>query len=607
MKFLNFYSFSLLYIMQRILFVFILFFSTSVLAQKPELAYSYFRNNEYEKAIMLYKPLHEKNKIRRDYFKNLLICYQQTENFEEATALIKKQIQDFPNLKYLNIELGYNYQLQDQHEKAKAYYDIALNYIQENPNYVYSIGQSFRENHLLEYALRSYQTATSLNPKINTKIQLAQIYGEKGELENMFSSYLDLIEKDEKYQPTLQRYIGQFITNDPYNESNLLFKKLLLQRSINNPKNSYNSLLSWLYIQQDQYDKALIQERSIYIRSQNNIDKIIEIGKLSYDNEDYITSEKAFQFIIKIPSNRTNLIKAHNYLIHIQINNAIADKDFVRIDKQFQDLFQEFGKNNSTIDLQLSYADFLTFQLYQPKKAIELLKNLQKSELSPFQKGSIKIKQADILVYTDQFNQALILYSQVQTDLKNSILAQEARFKVAQTSYFKGDFEWAQTQLKVLKSSTSQLIANDALDLSLIITNSTENDSIQKALQLYATAELLSYQEKNLQAIDTLDLILQNFKGHPIEDDALFKQAKLFKKNKNYELAENNYLKIITINKESVLTDDAYYLLAKLYQNQLYNPEKAKELYQKIIFDYPSSIYLVNARKQFRKLRGDDL
>ena len=593
--------------MQKIIFVFLLFFSTSVLAQKPELAYSYYRNSEYEKAIMLYKPLHEKNKIRRDYFKYLLTCYQQTENFDIATALIEQQMQDFPNLKYLNIELGYNYQLQDQHEKAKEYYDTALNLIKTNPNLVYTIGQSFRENHLLDYALQSYQTAIFINPKLNTKIQLAQIYGEKGELEEMFNSYLDLIEKNEKYQPTVQRYIGQFITDDPYNKSNLLFKKLLLQRSINNPKNSYNSLLSWLYIQQYQYGKALIQEKSVYIRSHNNINKIIEIGKLAYDNKDLITTSRAFQFIIDNSSNKNDLIEAHNYLIQTQIVNAVSDKELDIIKLQFHELFKEYGINSTTIDLQLSYADFLTFQLHQPEKAIEILKKAQVFARSAFQKGSLKIKQADILVYTNQFNQALILYSQVQTDLKNSVLAQEARFKVAQTSYFKGDFEWAQTQLTVLKSSTSQLIANDALDLNLIITNNNKKDSVQNALKMYAAAELLSFQNKDQQAIDTLNLVLQNFKGQPIEDDALFKQAELFIKTKNIELAENNYLKIIKINKESVLADDAHYMLAKLYQNQLYDPEKAKEFFQKIIFNYPSSIYLVDARKQFRILRGDDI
>ena len=593
--------------MQKFIIVFIVFFTTAVFAQKQELAYSYYRNSEYDKAIKLYRPLHENNRIRRDYFKYLLTCYQQTENFVEATKLIEDQIQDFPNLKYLYIELGYNYQLQDQYEKAKEYYNMALDLVKKNPNSVYTMGQSFRKNHLLEYALQSYLTAFSLNPKLNVKIQLAQIYGEKGELENMFSSYLDLIEKAEKYQPSVQRYIGQFITSDPENESNILFKNLLLKRSQNNPKNAYNSLLSWLFIQQYQYDKALIQERSIYIRSQNNIDKIFEIGRLAFDNEDYITTQKAFRFIVENSTNKQNIIEANNYLIQIQIINAYSDKDLNNIDAQFYELFQIYGKNSTTIKLQISYVDFLTFQLDQPQKAVELLIEAQTYAKSAFQKGSIKIKQADILVFNNQFNQALILYSQVQTNLKNSFIGQEARFKVAQTSYFKGDFKWAQTQLKILKASTSQLIANDALELYLKITNNIENDSIQNGLKLYAAAELLSYQKKEQKAIDTLEVILQNFKGHLIEDDALLKQAELYTKIKNYELAEDNYLKIISLNKENILVDDANYLLAKLYQNQLNNPEKAKEYYQKIIFEYPSSIYLVDARKKFRKLRGDGL
>ena len=238
---------------------------------------------------------------------------------------------------------------------------------------------------------------------------------------------------------------------------------------------------------------------------------------------------------------------------------------------------------------------------------MQVLNNALPVVKSDFQKGTVQIELADILVFTNQFNQALILYSQVQTNLKNSVLAQEARFKVAQTSYFKGDFQWAQTQLKVLKSSTSQLIANDALDLHLLITNNIANDSIQDALKTYAKADLLAFQNKNIQAIDILNIVLRNFKGHTIEDDALYKQAELYIKTEKFSLAASNYLKIIQNIPESILLDDTYFQLAELYNNQLNNPEKAKKMYQKIIFEFPSSIYLVDARKKYRKLRGDDI
>ena len=201
----------------------------------------------------------------------------------------------------------------------------------------------------------------------------------------------------------------------------------------------------------------------------------------------------------------------------------------------------------------------------------------------------------------------MIYYSQVQTSLKNSTLAQTARFKVAQTSYFKGDFKWAVTQLKVLKKSTSQLIANDALELNLLISDNIVGDTVHDALRTYAKADLLAYQKKNKEAIDTLNILLKKFKGRSIEDEALFKQASLFTNIKDYAQAESNYLKIIELDKEGILVDDCFFELAQLYEFKLDNKEKAKEMYQKIIFEFPSSIHLVEARKRFRTLRGDIL
>ena len=191
--------------------------------------------------------------------------------------------------------------------------------------------------------------------------------------------------------------------------------------------------------------------------------------------------------------------------------------------------------------------------------------------------------------------------------MKNHEIGQNARFKIAQTSYFKGDFEWAQSQLQVLKNSTSQLIANDALDLNLLITDNIVKDSLRIALKKYATADLLSFQNKNQQAIDTLQTILIEYKGHPIEDESLFKQAQLFEKLNKFEKAENNYLQIITLKNDDILADDAHYFLAELYLKKLNNIEKATAYYQIIIFEYPSSIYLVDARKKFRTLRGDQI
>jgi len=591
--------------MQRIFIVILFFIYNISFSQNSELANNYFSKGEYEKASVLYKELYNKNKVRRDFFKKLLSCYQLIEKYDEASNLLTNHQKEFPNQKHLLIEIGYNFQLQHQLENAIPFYEKALKSIEDNPNSGYLIGHTFQDNHLLDYALKAYNRAMELDPKLPYDAYVAFIYGEKAEIENMFNTYLNMVEKNESYYSTIQRFAGMFITEDSDDPNNVLFRKLLLKRLQGNPSNSWNMLLSWLYMQQKEYHKSFIQETAIYKRNLEDLTRIVDLGEVAFNNKDYETTEAAFTFILQNTQNPNLILDSNLYLLETSILKSSSKDELKEVDDKFQQLFTTYGNGNSTLNIQLAYADFLTFKKDDPDKAIEILKDALTKTASQFQTGSVRLKLADVLVYTNKFNEALINYSQVQTNLKNSTLAQTARFKVAQTSYFKGDFKWALTQLKVLKGSSSQLIANDALELNLLISDNIIGDTVFNALKTYAKAELLAFQNKNEEAIDTLNTVLKKFKGRSIEDEALFKQAELYTKIKKYELAEKNYLEIVELQKDGILVDDCYFRLAELYEKQLNNIEKAKEIYQKIIFEFPSSIYLVDARKRFRKLRGD--
>jgi len=597
--------------MRSFLIIIVVLFSIYGNAQSAELANSYFRKGEYDKAILLYTPLFENNPIRQDYFKSLVTCYQQVESYEASQAIIEEQIQRFPEQIHLFIELGYNHQLQDQPEIAEKYYKQTIDYVRKNPGFVFMIGRSFRQNHLLDEALLSYQIAKELNPKLNTEISEAQIYGEKGDLEKMFSLYLDLVDKNANYFSTVQRYVGNFITEDKNDNNNLLFKKQLLKRAQSDPKDAWNILLSWLFMQEQDYSKALTQEKSLYKRKPGNLERVREIGYLSFSKQDFKTSQEAFEFMLshseEVLLDKESKLLAEIYLLKIENRSFSEKKDKSNIEERYQELIQIYGHGKETLELHLSFADFLTFDYDDPEKAIAHLEKIIPSAESAFEKGIIQMKIADILVFSDQFNQALILYTQIQYDLKNSQLAQEARFKVARTSYFKGDFQWAQNQLKVLKSSTSQLIANDALELSLKIGNNSNKDSLNEGLKIYAKAELLGFQKKHQQAIDTLSYVLNQYKGQQIEDEALFTQAIFYQELEAYTSAETNLLSILNFHPESLLIDDSIFALGILYRDRLNDPVKAQEMFEKIIFEFPSSIYLVDARKYYRKLRGDDI
>ncbi len=86
-------------------------------------------------------------------------------------------------------------------------------------------------------------------------------------------------------------------------------------------------------------------------------------------------------------------------------------------------------------------------------------------------------------------------------------LGQDAKLRNARLAYYKGEFEWAQTQLDILKTATTQNISNDALELSLVIQDNTGLDSTEDALIQYASADLLLFQNRIDACFARLDSI----------------------------------------------------------------------------------------------------
>jgi len=582
------------------------------------LAENYYRQGEYDKAAQIYTSLLKKNPLNTTYLKRLTTCYQETDQFKKAEELLfdyvnGKIFQDKtsfmqgvkPNndgFGYLNVEIGYNFERQQKKDSAELFYQKAIDFIDKVPNQGGVVGRMFQQNNALDYAIKAYSRTMELRPNTNYEFQIAQIYGEKGDFEKMFSSYVELVDKNENYIGTVQRFSSKYLSDDPTDNNNVAFKKSLLRKSMSKPKNAWNELLSWLFTKQKEYAKAFVQEKALFRRNPEYLDNIRRLGKISFEDNDFGAAKDCFEFLLSNTNFIDEKINAELYLLKISV--LTQDKN---AEAMFESVFKKYGLNTNTIAIQTEYADFLTFKKNDPEKAETILENALSFSKSKFQQARIKLKLGEVLVFTERFNKALIYFSQVQTKLKNHPLSQEARFKVAQTSYFKGDFEWAKAQLKVLKGSTTQLIANDAVDLFLVISDNEPRDSIPSGLKDFAKADLLSFQNRNKEAIDIYTKIIANFQGQEIEDESLYNQALLFVKEQQYENAVTNLLKIVSIDKEGVLVDDAYFLLAEIYKDYIKNLEKASEYYQRIIFEKASSIYLVDARKKYRELRGDTI
>jgi len=198
-----------------------------------------------------------------------------------------------------------------------------------------------------------------------------------------------------------------------------------------------------------------------------------------------------------------------------------------------------------------------------------------------------------------------LLYTQVEKNEKGNPLGEEAKFRNAKLAYYNGDFGWAQTQLKIIKANSSEFISNDAIDLSVFILDNLNTDDTDAALLKFAKADLLRYQNKLDEAEDTLNNILHYFPQTALQDDILFLKYNIEKDRQHYEKAASYLEKIIENYSEDILADNALFYLGDLYQNYLKDDEKAKSYYEKIILMYKDSTFSIEARKRYRKLRGD--
>jgi tetratricopeptide (TPR) repeat protein len=589
--------------MKKLLTVLLFLLSIWAQAQNEQLANNYFDRGEFEKALVSYEELLKGQQGNTNYFQRVVECYQQLQQYDKAEKAIQTRLDKYRQNTLL-VELGYNYQLQKNQEKANKYFDQAIDKIKKNAPEAYGIAYTFERKALFDYALLAYKTALETDPKLSFNFQMAMIYGQKGEPDLMIETYLLEAYQNQQNLPIIQNQLSRFMTEDADANFNDSLKKALLLRAQKTQDVFWNDFLSWFFVQQKEYGKAFIQQKAIYKRNPDSFGNIVNLAQMAISDNDQDSASEILTFVLENTNDLELLMQAHSYLLEMKIDRATA-KDYPEITATLDRLIKEFGVSPYTLALLELEADFTAFHLNNPEKAKMILKNAMEMPVNRYQMADLKMQMADILLFEEKFNQALIYYSQVGEDMSGDVTGQEAQLKTAKTSYYKGDFEWASHQLKVLKSASTQLIANDAMDLFLLISDNTVEDSTQVALKKLARADFLLYQNKKPEALAQFQLILKEHKGETIEPVTLLRLGKTYEKMGDYTQALDYYANLLNNHKDCIYRDEALYYSAEIYDVNLNDAEKAKPLYEEIIFKHEDSIYFVDSRNKYRKLRGD--
>ena len=589
--------------MKKLFLLFTLFISAVGFSQNEQLAGYYYERSDFEKAKLSYEELLQTAPQNMQYFLRIVDCCQQLKQYDDANKLLKERFAKY-NQGALLVELGYNAHLQQDEVQAKSFYDQAIERVNKSTREVYSVANSFEQKSLLEYAVKAYDTVTFVQPNYKFDYQKALLYGQMGNMELMINTLLDANFENPDNSNLIKSQLARYLFDESDTSFSDSLRKALILRVQKTQDVFWNQYLSWFYVQQREYGKAFIQEKAIYKRNPQSLGTIVSLAQQSILEEDLDTAVEILSYITENTTDLALLIQADTYLIKMKID-AAKQNDYPAINLELEALLAKYEITPFTLSLQLIQAHFVAFNLANPEKARAIIDTALKLQLNNYQIAQAKMELADIMLYDEKFNQALLYYSQVELDLKNDVVAHEASLKAAKTSYFKADFKWALKQFKELKAANTQLIANDALEYYLLINDNTVADSTQTALKEFAKGDYLLYQNRNEAAIAQFQSILKQFKGQEIEAISLLRLGTIFEKNKQYDLALSQYQNIISNHADGIYSDEALYFSAEIYNKKLNEPEKAKPLYEKIIFNHEDSIYFVEARKAFRKLRGD--
>jgi tetratricopeptide (TPR) repeat protein len=583
---------------------------STVFAQNPELANQYFRDREYEKAAGMYKKLYLSGKNSNYFFDRYVDCLVYLEDYDEAENEIKDRLKKIPENTKLYVRLGELYELQLQPEKANKQYELALKRMRANASEINQLATAFRNQTKYDMAIEAYERGMELlGDSTLFAYQLADLYSLKGETEPMIRYYLLSVEGRPNRSVNLKSLFQRKLQEDDFPE----LQAQLYQKIQQYPDEiQYPELLEWSFIQQKDYYNAFRQARSLDRRLGENGARVYNIGQIAMNADDYETAIEAFDYIVEREGiNSSYYIAAKQMALEARRRQIYAGgkpnlEQLKKIESEYLAFLDEFGKTPRTAIVLSELATFEARYLNDVDQAIEYLSELIAIPgVNQYLIGNAKLDLGDLYLLKGDRWEATLLYSQVDKAFPEELLGEQARFRNAKLSYYVGDFEWAQEQFDILKSSTSKLIANDAIDLSVFIMDNVGLDTTAVPLEMYAQAELLEFQEQYGDAFAKLEELKLAFPDHELEDDVLYLEARIHSKLMQYDQAEKAYLRVVEKYADGIRGDNAMYELAEMYDFILDRKEEAMKLYETLFIDYTSSVFATEARKRYRVLRGD--
>lgn len=594
-----------------IVFSFVLLYFQAAFAQKDVSlgqAAALEAEGRWEEAANLYQDYLKKNKDEKvyDLLFNLL---KDNGDIDGAEKCLKEAIKAFPQRVELPVVLYNLYRQNSNEKKAEKQFERILKNLKANNSDIQRIGNAFMYSKNTEQAKKVFLKGRELlHDKSAYGFQLGNIFLQEGDYESIAKEYLLMLEENPLNIPRIQTNLAALFAKDSANliksvETN--WEKLYKTNKNNLPIAQFGL---WLYCQADQTYKAFEMAKQIDRTFDHSSGATVADFASDMDNaERLIPAEKAYKYIIDKGEENVFYQRCLSGYANVKykafMQNPSNKKPLDNLLKLFDDIFNKYGFSRDNFTPIMQDCELLAFHAGQPQKAVDILSQcIASNSFSTNQKAEMKLLSAEIYNVNGDSWQASLLCWQVEKDCPNSPLSDKAKFFKAMLSYYNGEIEWALSQFKALRASTTKLIANDALEYSVLIEDSRDDDSTFRAMQWFAYAEREREYRNYDKAEAYLDTIMQSYLYHPVFDECIYLRAVMAKEQGGFERADSLFKELLLKYPYDLTADDALMQLADIAQNQYNDTLAAKEYYQRIILDYPTSLYVTQARKKLKQL-----
>jgi tetratricopeptide (TPR) repeat protein len=601
--------------MKNFVLFFFLFLSATTFGQTEtdiQLAQYYYTNGDFEKATIYYEKIYA-NDPSKVIFTRYYECLMEIKDVKTAEKILKKQVALNKGDLDLRVTFAQFYEEIDELTKSRKIFEEILEEVNSNPGLTIQIYQAFVARGKFELAKACLDKGRKLAPSYPFNFQYADYYSLMGNKPEMMREYIEYLELQPNMKESIQIAINSRVNLSQSDSPDFIaLKELLIAKTQKaNAPLIYSEMLIWLFIQNQNFNGAFIQAQALDKRVQGDGSRVMELGLVCVENKSYDIARKCFDYIIALGSSQPLYFEAQKSLlntrfIEITTNRAYSSAEIQATIQDYTDALTRLGKSKFTFQIILELSHIKAFYANQISESIELLTNLLATPgLTDMQRAQVKMKLADVQVLGGDIWEASLLYMQVDNDFKFEQIGNEAKYKNARVFYFDGEFDFAQGQLNVLKESTSKMIANDALQLSVMITDNYGLDSNYQAMLWFATAERLIEQHRYDSAFVLFDSIQITFPMHALADEILFRKGKAMEDQGKWTPAVDYYSDVLKFHSDDILGDDALFRLAEIEEYQFQNKEKALEYYKRLIIDFKGSLFSTEARARIRSLRGD--